>query len=428
MKFQKLVLATSVCAALAGVSGVVNADILGVPGEALLVAPVVSDPAVAGIETNIGLRVPINIGSDTVINYYTAPNTTTEGTVTTQTLDDPRIYWTLFNQRSVKIEDGTCEVSPGDAVLWTTDPAVQGTQAAIRSILLLSGITDRPSPVCGPTNPPRTGYVIFQTISGSDGQVADFAFTADAAISLDGFASDTGVPVVPLADGADPLPPGSGFPAYLNEVIADGPYDNGVPSVPVRYAPVTAGIRFYNGDLDVDEDRVTQMPVQGPVAGYGMAAHVYWFNLNQDGRTAYIDLYDEHEGQCSFPLPVPNELNIHVYNLSHPAVGGLAPLPGSWGNLGAIGVPNTPNRVTDLVALVNGVGVTGGLSPTPYCDPDYWLNYSMFGYAENYIQEYRYPGEPNDGNVHTAGLQYALMQNLGTGFWTGHLATDIGIQ
>jgi hypothetical protein len=48
--------------------------------------------------------------------------------------------------------------------------------------------------------------------------------------------------------------------------------------------------------------------------------------------------------------------------------------------------------------------------------------------AEHRIQEYRYVGEPNDGNVHTAGLQFALMENPATRLWSGHLATDQGIQ
>lgn len=425
MKFQKLVLTTSVCAALASASGVVSASIPGVPGEALLVAPVVADPAVAGIETHIGLRVPINIGSDTVINNYTAPNTTTEGSVTTQVLDDPRIYWALYNQRSVKVEDGTCDVSPGDAVLWSTDPAVQATQTAIRAGLLLTGIQDRPDPVCGPTNPPRVGYVIFQTISGADGQDADFAFTADASMSLDGFASDVGLPVVPLADGADPLPDGSGYPGYKNEVIAGGVYNNTVASAPVRYAPVTAGIRFHNGDGDLNEDRVTQMPVQGPWAGNGMAAHVFWFNLNQADRSAFIDLYDEHEGQCSFQIPLPDELNIYVYNMNHPAIPPF--VPASWGNLGAAAT-NVPNRITNLVRLINGTDDEGAPGAGTYCSPTYWNLWSMFGYAEYYIQEFRYPGEPNDGIVHTGGLQWALMENTNTGGWTGHIATDIGMQ
>lgn len=434
MKFQKLVMATSVCAALSGVGGVASADVLGVPGEALLVTPVVSDPAVAGVETYVGLRVPRTIGSDTVINVYTAPNTTAFGTVTTQTLDDPRIYWAVFNQDSVKVEDGTCDVSPADLVIWTTDPAVRALEAAQRAGLIGAGILDRPDPVCGPTNPPRTGYVIFQTISGADGMVADFAFTGDASVTLVGAVPgvNVGVPVVPMSDAADPLPSGSGFPiavpgVEMNEVIASGTYNDQLPKSPVRYAPITGGIRFDNGN-GVGEDRITQMPIVGPLGANGMAAHVFWFNLNQPGRASFIDLWDDMEGHCSIQLPLPRELNIWVYNMTgaQPA----ATLP-SWGNVGAF-APNVPNTITDIVSVVNGGAYASGV----YCSPTYWDAFvgvppypgSLAGYAENAIPEYGYATAPADGLVHTAGLQYALIQNLGTGLWTGHLATDIGIQ
>jgi hypothetical protein len=439
MKFQKLVLASSVCAALAGASGVANADLLGLPGEAMLVTPVVArggDVNLA-INTNVALYVPSVIGSDTVINNYTAPNTTTEGTITVQTLDVPKIYWTLFSPDSTKIQDGTCEVSPNDTVLWTTDPAVRQVEIAQRAGLLDAGILDRPNPICGPTTPFRFGYVVFQTVPGADGQVADFAFAASAGISAAPFGIEVGVPPVPMADGADPLPSGSGFPAYLNEVIASGTYGDQIPALPERYAPVTAGIRFHNADGDVVEDRVTSMPVSGPAGGFGFSWHVFWFNLNQPGRTSFIDLWDDMEGQCSLSLPLPRELNIWAWNMSGTVP---FPTPGTWNNVNILQRSTaTTQAIANIIDVVSGVGPQGNpVAAVPYCSPDYWPfsddttddGYvgALLGMAEHRIQEYRYVGEPNDGNVHTAGLQFALMENPATGLWSGHLATDQGIQ
>ena len=438
MKFQKLVMATSVCAALSGVSGLASADILGLPGEALLVTPVMDNGNTPGIDTYVALRVPETIGSDYIINTYSAPNTSQPGQVTVQTLDDPRIYWTLFDENSVKVEDGTCEVSPGDVVIWSTDSAplpaisLRGLEQGQRSGLIAEGIMDRPNPVCGPTNPPRTGYAIFQTISGADGQVADFAFTADATLDLTALlGAYVGIPAVPMSDGADPLPSGTGFPiAYpgveMNEVISGGTYGDTRPAVPLRYAPISAGIRFDNGNPFPAENRVTQMPIVGPLGGLGFAAHVYWFNLNQTGRTSYIDLWDDMEGQCSIALPVPRELNVWVYNLNSAVA---APGALGWGNLAAV---RTNNRVTDLINAIDG----GAYTPANYCSPEYWdailpanvYRGALAGYAENAILEYRYATAPADGYVHTAGVQYALVENVGTTLWSGHLATDIGIQ
>lgn len=451
MKFQKLVLASSVCAALAGASGVANADLLGLPGEAMLVTPVVArgaDTAFA-VNTNIALYVPAVIGSDTVINNYTAPNTTTEGTVTVQSIDVPKIYWTLFSVDSTKIQDGTCEVSPHDTVLWTTDPAVRQAEIAQRAGLIDAGILDRPDPVCGPTTPFRFGYVVFQTVPGADGQVADFAFTANAHISASvaPFYIEVGVPPVPMADGADPLPTGSGYPAYLNEVIASGNYGDKLPASPVRYAPVTAGIRFHNADGDVLEERVTSMPVTGPAGLFGYSWHVFWFNLNQPGRTSFIDLWDDMEGQCSLSLPLPRELNIWAWNTSHTTLTPTTPGTSGWVNLGLLKHSTASTQaIANIIDVVSGVGPQGNpLAPVPYCSPDYWDATSdvlplpgddgyigaLLGMAEHRIAEYRYVNEPNDGLVHTAGLQFALMENraaLPNPLWAGHLANDQGMQ
>lgn len=435
MKFQKLVLASSVCAALAGASGVANADILGLPGEAMLVTPVVArGPDALAVNTSIALYVPSVIGSDTVINNYTAPNTTTEGTITVQSLDVPQIYWTLFSPDSTKIQDGTCDVSPNDTVLWTTDPAVRNVELLQRSGLIIAGILDRPNPVCGPTTPFRFGYVVFQTVPGTDGQDADFAFTATAHISANvaPFFIEVGVPPVPMADGADPLPTGSGFPAFQNEVIASGNYGDQVPAQPVRYAPVTAGIRFHNADGDVLEERVTSMPVTGPAGDYGFSWHVFWFNLNQPGRTTYIDFWDDMEGQCSLSLPLPRELNIWGWNMN-----GIlpTPTPGTWANLGLLARSAVATQsIANVIDVVSGVAPQSNpLSTIPYCSPDYWDAFgtypgSILGMAEHRVQEYRYVGEPNDGLVHTAGLQFALMENIQTTRWAGHLANDQGMQ
>ena len=187
MNMKKLAIAAAVSAAIGGASGIASAAVTGLPGEALLVPMVLAadgaTPAAAA--TYVALNVPVTIGQDTMINFFTAPHVAPTGsTPVTQTATggDWRIYWTLFNHRSQKVEDGTCEVSPGDATLWTTDTQVQAAQATTRANMLAQGIVGRPSPVCGPSSPARFGYVTFQTIRGADGQDADFAFAGAAGI------------------------------------------------------------------------------------------------------------------------------------------------------------------------------------------------------------------------------------------------------
>jgi hypothetical protein len=438
MKFRQLTIASSVCLALAGGSGLANAAITGVPGEALQVVGVVTGggtsavPLFTGlIETNIGLRVPITIGQDTVINQYTAPHTTVSGTTTTQVLNDPRIYWTLFNENSVKVEDGYCHVSPGDVVLWTTDFVTKQVQQQQQAGILGAGIPGIPSPVCGPSVRPRFGYVIFETISGADGMTADFAFTAEAMAEVGVVIGATvGLPVFPMADGADPLPAGSGYPVYQNEVITGtGTYNDGFATSPVRYSPIPAGIRLSDADANPNENVVTQMPIAGPAGGSGMSLHVLWFPNNDPNRFSFGEIFDDAEGHCSQPTLLPRQLNAWLYNYQLVGAPTFPPNAPNWANL-VPGLLNVDGWMIDLIGAVNG-----GVSSIPYCSPPYWAANpfgvppypgAIFGYGQYSVPEYNFG--LTDGVVHAAGVQFAAMENLQVPGWTLHMAMDGGKQ
>jgi hypothetical protein len=434
MKFRKLTIASAVCAALASVGGVANAAVIGVPGEALLVVGAVTGAGefpTGQIETNIGLRVPINIGSDAVINTMTAPHTSLAGTTTVQTLDDPRIYWSMFNENSVKVQSGTCWVSPGDVVLWTTDPTVRAVQLAQQAGILSAGIAGIPSPVCGPTTRNRFNYVIFQTISGADGQDADFAFAAEAEATILPLAfADVGLPVFPMADGADPGLPGSGFPVWMNEVIT-GPstYGDGFPASPNRYSPIIAGIRLSDADA-LDELVTTHMPIPGPAGNSGMALHVLWYPNNDPNRLSYGEVFDDAEGFCDELTPLPRQLNAWLYNSFIPSAPPGFPVPANWNNVAGM-AQNSDGFKLDLIANVNGF-----LGSTIYCSPAYWranaagmTNYpgALVGYRQYQVPEFNFG--LNDGIVHAAGVQFSAQQDLlPNASWALHMASDLGKQ
>lgn len=463
MKSKKLILASSICAAFAGASGIVNAGIPAVPGEALLVPLVLTagNNDGKGTETYVGLRVPLTLGTDTVLNEYTAPHTTTAGTSTTQTVAAyppakvPRIYWAMFDERSVKVDDGTCDVSPGDMTLWTTDGNVRNIQLRQRAGILDAGVQDLPDPVCGPgpTIRPRFAYVVFQTMPGADGMDADFAFTGEAMARASVYGATIAVPVLPMADGADPMPVGSGTPEFLNEVISGGTYGDGIAFQPLKYAPVVAGIRMNDADGNTAEQVVTQMPIAGPAGGSGLSLHVHWFDRNDATRVAYNDIYDDMEGQCSETWPLPNELNLTMYNQSiqgRPA--GDFPTP-SWGNVD--GGFNTDGSKINVIQSVEPV-FSQGVGSVPYCAPDYWLQMrgrsgyagALVGYVESRIAEINSPMPV--GRVNSAAVQFSAVEDLGGGLmpfdvksdiaetppypilfsagWSAHLASDLGKQ
>lgn len=466
MNVNKLAIVTAVTAALGGASGIASATITGVPSEAVLVPMTMAGPAYKhdcgdsagqlcqsvqefglGVETYIGLYVPDGIGQDTVINRYTAPNVPTPATQVAiapypPTSDEPPyIYWTWFDEDSEKIEDGKCYISSGDYVLWTTDKAVQRAQnrqdAAMERI---GGLADNgPSHVCGPSKKSHFGYVVFQTAPGADGQDADIAFYAHASIAdwpgyLRGgwYAASIGsVPAIPMADGADPLPSGSGTPALFNEVIASGQYGDFRPAEPSAYAPIAAGIRMNNADGDDDVVRI-EAPIQGPQAYFGLSLHAFWFDRNDPGREAQTIVWDDHEGDCSEPRPLPRELNVLLYNHKVNLDAGFNE-PSRWGNL-LQGRYNVGNYVTDVISAVDRDSQKRYDSAS-YCSPDYWLrrpavNYrgAIAGYVNYEIVEIGEPVAAGDG-VNSAAVAFNWQENYnsraGLG-WSTHMSTDLG--
>lgn len=436
MKFKQLALASSICALIAGGTGIANAAIPGIPGEALLVPLVLTGAAdVAGVETYVGLTVPQTIGTDQLINVYTAPHTTQANVITTQVPQPyragataPEIFWTLYDEESKKVQDGRCEVSSGDMVLWTTDPAVRTLQQQQTSQIAQAGVQNVPSSICGPTNRTRFGYVVFQTMPGADGQDADFAFAADATIASAPLLGTTfSVPVMPMADGADPA--GQTTPLLYNEVVAGGNPGDLRPESPIAVAPILAGIRMNDAD-GLQEDVVIQAPIQGPLAGSGMSLHVFWFDRNDANRVADLNIWDDQEGVCSDTYPLPREVNLALYNASVPPIAAFT--PANWGNLPLI-TPNVDQSVVDLISVVKPP--LFGYADRQYCAPDYWAarvlnapflwNGALAGYVEYTLDEIGEPASP--GWVNSAAVAFNLQEGpFGIGEWTSHMSLDRG--
>lgn len=445
MKYRKLLLVSSVCAAMASTGNVANAAIAAVPGEALLVPLMLTDGGdiqPGSIETYVALQVPTTLGTDTVINDYIDIHTSAEGVVTDNTPSVPLIHWTVYNERSVPLEDGVCEVSAGDMTIWSTNPAVAGSGAQSVQARQRVGLQDigwnGPSPLCGPTVRPRFGYVVFETFEGSDGNVADFAFAGQAGATIVPFYNMAiSIPVMPMADGADSE---GELPTYLNSVIVPPSFNTGNAKDPIEVAPIAAGIRMNDSDA-INEDVITQMPIPGPadpVQPWAMAMHVSWFDRN--GPTAtHSRVWDDMENSCSDPYDLMNELNIWVYNQQTLPIPGL-PAAANWAyafsgaNVGPNVVPaGRGGGRTDLIAVVGG-GLFGVPRGGSYCAPAYWLPDAVIGtypgalggYVEYRFDEFNNPA-PVPGLVNSAAVQFAVVEGAG-GFWTTHMATDLGKQ
>ncbi len=436
MTFKKSLLPVAICAALGGVGGTASAAITGIPGEALFV-PMVLTGANDGvdIDTYVSLYVPTQIGGDTIINTYSAPHTVPGPGVTTQVISDPRIYWTLYDPTSRKIEDGVCWISKGDVVIWTTDPVTQATQNDQTAGFFQAG-RSAPDSVCGPQSRPRFGYVLFQTVAGADGQDADFAFAGDAVVMQDylGEASAWSVPVIPMADGADFSPLDE--PMIGNEVIAAATFGDGFPLAqdPSRFAPVLSGIRMNNAD-GVANRLKTQMPLSGPASGDQLSLHVHWFDRVNGNRNPGVVIWDDQQGFCSSAIPLPRELNLTLYNNDTTVAANVA---GNWNNLidaVTAPTPGNPIRATDVITAV------GGTTFAPYrskqmCTPAYWLATSLGttdypGAIGGYVvYDFAEEGEPTAagfGFPNAASVQFSLLDFPGFS-WSTQMAVDLGKQ
>lgn len=442
MKAQRNLLGAALLGALA--AGPAVAEVTGVPGEALLVPLVMNnanrgtDNGVAFTNTYVQVRIPTTLGNDFVMNRYTAPNVTQSGTVTTPANNDPdyRIHWTFYDYKSKQPLNNTCEVSPGDVVMWTTDTD------------LLDATVDPTDPdsaelgdvvVCGQALPRRIGYLVIQTYSGADGAAADFAMEGTAYLTdfdFDGNElNDNGdnllsIPVIPMADGADPFVPGqapvidcdASLQVAANEVINQGAVD-GTATNPCKAAPLAAGVRLNNGDgfqntvhLSAGVQMGYSDPVDTGTPGYSL--HVFWFPTVDEDRLASGFMWDTDENPCSQDTPLPWEVNMWLYNAETKLDN-----DGKFESFDDSVIEGFGSRADVIAALAMGEGT----DPEGYgfvCQPKLWAE-TVMGYAQYIIPEL-----PDDeGQVTQAGVFFEAQDDDFNGdAWTSHAMYARGFQ
>jgi hypothetical protein len=385
MNVQKRVLTAAVAATLGAAALPSAAMIPGVAGEALLVPMAVNDPdpdfgGLGYMNTYVQLRLPAVLGSDFVLNNYTTPNLRA-GQTGSVTLDPDNwtVYWTWYDPRSTSVVSGSCEGSPNDAIIWTTDA----------DLLELQEELDEVAPYmtyCGDSTVPNIGYVVFQTFAGADALAADFAMEGNAWItdSAINYASDLtdglevsvmSIPVFPMADGEDPDGANADTSPRLgaNEVIVTVSSDGGTrgdkqPASPVVVSPLGSGVRMNNGDPNSQQQIDITGSVQAPLYGQGYSMHVLWFDQNNPNRPASQNLiYDEHEQRRDFRVPIEDELNVIVYNMSY-----LDGTSSDW-------TLEAQPRNLSWYDLIDNV-------PGQYPEPRFW-DLSTWGYVTYLLQE-----------------------------------------
>jgi hypothetical protein len=315
--FKKLMLASGVATALAGVSLPSHAIIEAAPGEALLVPFVLYtndgagplNPNTTAINTLITVTTPSSVGFDTVPNFFTAPNSSPTNPPPVSELPDPDlgapgaytagIHLYFFDNRSNELYNTKIPVSPDDLTLINWGDIVEKNAPALRGV---------------------KGYIVITTEKGT-GQwrtAAKFSMFGDAFMiwpTSIGFI-DTKIPVLPMSDGADTV--GVTQPTTVNNVIHAA---NG--SV-IAASPLSSGMRTSRDNGIPGDYTLFDLTMSNRFAP---TLHVIWVDENI-GQSNIGFVFNDVEQACSAPLPIANELNVYWTSIPElfPGVpGGIVP-------------------------------------------------------------------------------------------------------
>ena len=312
--FKKLASSAAVAAALATGSMSAHAIITGVPGEAFLVPFAVAtpqgnaalaDPIYGELDTIVRIVVPASIGRDTVLDF-TAPHTSPTNPVAGGAKELPEaaalapdggqnfIHWTFMDSRSRHLLNGQFPVTADDVAVFDWQNIVTANQQ-------VSGVS---------------GYLVFQTLAGFNGEDANFSFFADAYFVtganqnggfFDDFWSSVNIPALPLADGADT----TAAPTLNNNVVV------GAATLDTLVSPLVSGIRTSIVDatnqwsvVDLELANSTLQPF-GQVQQQVGSLLVVWSDRNATNWASIgVDVFDNDENRCSASITLPNELNL----------------------------------------------------------------------------------------------------------------------
>jgi hypothetical protein len=443
MKLSKLALVTGVTAAMGAASLPSHAMVYGVAGESMLAPVVMNNPNVVDQDTGttntyVIMKLPSVLGSDFVLNNYSAPNIrdgVATGTAKT-IMPDPNygweVHWTWFDPKSKNPKNGRCEGSPDDVIVWTTDQTLLDLQRQVDTGQLPTGPV--PRTFCGSSTLGPAGYVVFQTTRGADSLEADFAIEATGYITDADLAENTvallSIPMIPMADGEDACPSSKSTSPQLglNEVIQPVTSNCGnkadlQPISPVVASPLATGIRMNDGNPGTELAVTFAGGVQGSLGPDAYSLHILWFDRNNEDRTAdsQVLLWDEHEFAESLEVPIDYELNMILWN----ADGSGDVTSPAWPTLGGLIAP-AEGRYVDLIGSL----IEGEVVARTFNLPFNWA-FSIMGYAEyNLLEEGSELGGPGGTpGTNAAAVAFEAQEDMyNYDAWSQHLMTLRGFR
>jgi len=364
---KKLALAAGTTAALAG-SMSANAILQGLPGEAQLI-PLAYSTGLLAVDASLNFQ-PVDtvvrfvtarsVGGDTLIQF-TAPHVQQGNPLATQpngveSLPSPgwgaagttanAIHWILLDTRSQHLDNASIPVTADDVAVFSLSSRVPGLGGG-----------------------PVLGYLVAVTEAAYNGTAnANFAFFADAFLTIGPVAAPVAVVTIPtlaLADGADTL---GGTPSVFNEVQELGLQPN------VNASPIAAGIRTSGSlpwrvvDLTLNRNDLT---TNGTLTVVWNDRNLFENILTPPSAFQFpFEIYGDNENHYSRAVRVPNELNIYRAQTLPQAV-----------TSGLLGDLATPINLQPDATNVNGEGFGKLFVPRPAGSSTGLSNSAMFAFT-----------------------------------------------
>jgi len=372
---KKALLTASVAGALGVASMPSHAIIQGVPGEAQLIPLFyhnANDPALGEVDTVIRITVPRSLGTDAVL-ALTAPNVSPTLPPESEQADkfpalapnfdvlptygDSRLHAYYMNVKSEEITNRTIPVTADDVVFLQASDTM---------------------PV-NPDNPDDAkGYVIVTTAAGYAGRDANFAFFADAWLTIRPIVGTqlprvVNIPTFAMSDSAD-ASDGSSVPTADNNVVEITPEGDPLAS------PIHTGIRttsIYAGSV-----RVIDLALSDRNDDDNLGTLWVWWNDVNENLIQSVEEYDSNEGHCSANISLPHELTVSLIPQAWVTPG--SPPQGEWAVPEQVKQSPLIDQLNYLCRTDNGDEnlTVGGI------DQDLW-NADLFGdgYGKLYVKQ-----------------------------------------
>jgi hypothetical protein len=264
-------------------------------------------PFIPQMNTLVQITVPAMVGFDTIPRFFTAqhstPTNSPGGNSAAPFPNEPAlglkgdysayIHVFAFDARSNEVDNFRLPTSPDDTIMLNWGDRVVGNRLGLSGEKVYLIITNDKRDLTYYPN----GWL----------SEAQFAMFGDAYLVWNPLANvglpgvgvvDSKIPVLPMSDGANTV---NDMPSIRDNVIFD------TDGTIIAASPLASGMRTNLSDGDGSDYTLFDLTMSNRFAP---TLHVIWVDENiGQSKTQFV--YDDQENDCSFPIPIANELQVY---------------------------------------------------------------------------------------------------------------------